>query len=71
MERKCKPLIERRETEANQLITESVRLLEEKDEQMNLCCKNLVNFFKRLATKFDDNRDKLKKTDFDFNVKLA
>lgn len=46
-------------------------LLEESDEKMNLRCKNIVSFFKKLATKFDDNRDKLKKTDFDFHVKLA
>ena len=38
---------------------------------MNEACANIVKFFLELATKLDSNKDRLKQTEVNFQVKMA
>lgn len=65
------PFVERRKLEAKEIYVNSLKYLEESDERMNETCKNIIEFLKSLATKYDKGKEELKATDFQFNVKLA
>jgi hypothetical protein len=60
------PTVDRRKLESKTLILNTVKYLEEFDFKMNETCTNIVNFFRELATKMDQNKDKLKQTEINF-----
>ena len=45
--------------------------MEETDNKMNEICTNIINFFREFATKMDNNKEKLKQTEINFQVSLA
>lgn len=71
IDEKCRPLVLKRRSEADQLIGNSVKYLEETDEAISEALKNFVGFMRDLATKFDQNKELLKTTEMNFQIKLA
>ena len=64
--KRVKPLVARRKLEAKMLVQNSIAYLEQSDIQMQDVAQNIINFFKSLATKLDQNKERLKKTQQDF-----
>lgn len=71
MEKRVAPTVARRKKESKTLITNSILYLEQNDFRMQEICAAVILFFKQCATKLDANKEKLKKTEQDFQVSLA
>lgn len=71
IEEQAKPFVERRKLEAQELYTNADKYLEELDDKMNEICKNIIEFLKSLASKYDKGKEDLRTTDLNFNLKLA
>jgi hypothetical protein len=71
MARRVKPTVMRRKLESKTLITNCVLYLEQQDNRMQDISSQIVTFFKQFATKLDQNKEKLKKTEQDFQISLA
>jgi hypothetical protein len=71
MEKRVAPTVARRKKESKTLITNSIMYLEQNDFRMQEICTAVILFFKQCATKLDTNKEKLKKTEQDFQVSLA
>lgn len=65
------PTTERRKLESKTLLTHSVKYMEDTDNRMSEICTNIINWFREFATKMDNNREKLKQTEINFQVSLA
>jgi len=66
MERRARPTVDRRKTEAKTLISNSIMYMEQNDFKMSVITQQIVNFYKQFATKLDKNKELLKKTEQDF-----
>jgi hypothetical protein len=71
IEDQAKPFVESRKQEAQELYTNADKYLEEIDDKMNEICKNIIEFLKLLASKYDKGKEDLRTTDLNFNLKLA
>mmetsp|Transcript_39116 Transcript_39116/g.37442 ORF Transcript_39116/g.37442 Transcript_39116/m.37442 type:complete len:253 (+) Transcript_39116:1220-1978(+) len=71
LEREACPTVNRRKLESKTLLTGVVKFILEMDIKMNETCQNIVNFFKELATKLDQNKDRLRQTEVTFQVALV
>lgn len=65
------PFVERRKEESQELYKNSYKYLEETDDKMNEICKNIIEFLKKLAKKYDEGKENLKKTNYELNLRLA
>ena len=66
IQKRVKPVVARRKLEAKTLVTNSIAYLEQSDTQMQDVSQAIINFFKTLAVKLDQNKERLKKTQQDF-----
>lgn len=71
IEEQALPFVDRRKQESGDLYANSLKYLEETDDKMNEICKNIMEFLKKLATKYDKGKEDLKKTNHEFEIKLA
>lgn len=71
IEIEAQPFVDRRKEEAKELYLNTYKYQEETDDKMVETCKNIVEFIKALATKYDKGKDDLKATDFQFIINLA
>lgn len=71
IEEQALPFVNRRKQEAQELYANAYKYLEELDDKMNEICKNIIEFLKKLAKKYDKGKDDLKNTELQFNIKLA
>lgn len=66
MEEQVIPTTERRKLESKTLLTNAIKYMEEMDYKMAEISTNIVNFFKELAKRLDNNKAKLKQTEVNF-----
>lgn len=71
MAKRVRPTVVRRKQESKTLITNSILYLEQNDYRMQEISTAIVTFFRQYGTKLDTNKEKLKKTEQDFQVSLA
>lgn len=71
IEEQALPYVERRKQESNELYANTYKYLEEYDDKMNEICKNIIEFLKKLSTKYDKGKSDLALTDKKFNISLA
>lgn len=71
IEIEAQPYVNRRKEEAKELYLNTYKYQEETDDKMVETCKNIIEFIKALATKYDKGKDDLKSTDFQFIINLA
>lgn len=71
IEKRAQPYVDRRKTESKTLIMNAISYQEDFDYKMSEMTNNIVNFFKEFATSLDQNKEKLKQTEINFQVALA
>ena len=71
LEKRVKPTTNRRKQESKILITNSIAYMEQNDYKMQEITQQIINFYKAFATKLDADKEKLKKTELDFQISLA
>lgn len=67
----CVPLIAKWKDEMKAMVMNAIKYLEEEDEQMHEVSKNILNFYKILGEKYDQNWEKLKTTEMNYKLSLA
>lgn len=71
MDERIIPTTQRRKLESKTLLTQSVKYMEDMDNRMNEICANIISFFREFANKLDNNKEKLKQTEQNFQISLA
>ena len=71
MDERIIPTTQRRKLESKTLLTQSVKYMEDTDNRMNEICTNIISFFREFANKLDNNKEKLKQTEQNFQFSLA
>ena len=71
MEDQITPTTTRRKLESRTLNTNAINYMDESIYKMGEICTNVINFYKDFATRMDNNKQKLKLTEVNFQVGLA
>ncbi len=71
MENQITPTTTRRKLESRTLNTNAINYMDESIYKMGEICTNVINFYKDFATRMDNNKQKLKLTEVNFQVALA
>ena len=71
MEDQVTPTTTRRKLESKTLNTNAINYMDESIYKMGEICTNVINFYKDFATRMDNNKQKLKLTEVNFQVALA
>ena len=68
--REATPTVDRRKAESKTLLTNSVKYVMDFELRMAECCTNISAFFRDLGAKVDQNKDKLRQTEIQFQVAM-
>ena len=71
MEELVIPTTNRRKLESKTLITNAIKYMEDMDFKMSEISQNIINFYREYAKRLDDNKNRLKQTEINFQVALA
>ena len=71
MEEQVTPTTTRRKLESKTLNTNAINYMDDSIYKMGEICTNVINFYKDFATRMDNNKQKLKLTEVNFQVALA
>ena len=71
MENQATPTTTRRKLESKTLNTNAINYMDDSIYKMGEICTNVITFYKDFATRMDNNKQKLKLTEVNFQVALA
>ena len=71
MEDQVAPTTARRKLESKTLNTNAINYMDDSVYKMGEICTNVINFYKDFGTRMDNNKQKLKLTEVNFQVALA
>ena len=71
MAEKAMPTTVRRKLESKTLNLNAIKYQEDTETKMGEICENVINFYQKFAKTLDDNKEKLKATETNFQLDLA
>jgi len=71
METQIKQTTARRKLESKTLNTNAINYMDESIYKMGEISNNIINFYKDFSTRMDNNKQRLKQTEINFQVELA